>query len=294
MLALGRAFLERKGLDEARLEAELLVAHALGLDRLGLFLQLDRPLVAGEVERARELLVRRGKREPVAYITGKREFYGREFEVGPGVLVPRPETELLVDRAREWAQGRTQLGPLALADLGSGSGCLAVTLALEFEVSRVVAVDLSPEALAFTRRNAERLGARVEAFLGDGLEVLTAQAPFDLVVSNPPYVQRAQAADLAPEVRDHEPELALYAPDGDPDHHLRGLVAAAPRLLRGGGVMLIELGFDQGPRALALAERAGLPACLHQDLARIPRVLEVGLAKGGASRGKEGDRRSQT
>ncbi len=114
---MAREFLARKELDEARLEAELLVAHALGLDRLGLFLQLDRPVTPEEVDAARDLLVRRGRREPVAYIVGRREFYGRDFEVGPGVLVPRPETELLVDLAREEAAARPAGAPLAVFDL---------------------------------------------------------------------------------------------------------------------------------------------------------------------------------
>ncbi len=122
MLKLAREFLQKKGLDEARLEAELLVAHALGLDRLKLFMQYDRPLADEEIARARDLLVRRGKREPTAYLTGKREFYGRSFAVGPGSLIPRPETELVVDRAREIARGRAASeSPLArAADIGTG------------------------------------------------------------------------------------------------------------------------------------------------------------------------------
>jgi release factor glutamine methyltransferase len=269
---MARDFLGRKELEEARLEAELLVAHALGLDRLGLFMQLDRPVTGTEVDAARDLLVRRGRREPVAYIVGHREFYGREFEVGPGVLVPRPETELLVDLAREHA------GPESgrrVFDLGTGSGCIAVTLALELEEARVTAADLSPTAVQQARRNAERLGARVEVVAGDGLEVLAATGPVDLLVSNPPYVRPEEREGLAPEVRDHEPELALFAPDGDPDHWVRRLVEAAGEALAPGGVLLVELGADQGDRALALAEGAGLRADLVSDLARIPRVLRA-------------------
>jgi release factor glutamine methyltransferase len=275
MLRMAREFLARKELDEARLEAELLVAHALGLDRLGLFLQLDRPVTPEEVDAARDLLVRRGRREPVAYIVGRREFYGRDFEVGPGVLVPRPETELLVDLAREEAAARPAGAPLAVFDLGTGSGCIAITLALELEGAEVTAVDLSEEAVRRARANAERLGARIEVVAGDGLEVLGLRGPVDLVVSNPPYVTREERDSLAPEVRDHEPELALFAPAGDPDHWVRRLVQSAPEALRPGGVLLVELGAEQGERALALAREAGLEADLVADLARIPRVLRV-------------------
>jgi len=275
MLRMAREFLARKELDEARLEAELLVAHALGLDRLGLFLQLDRPVTPEEVDAARDLLVRRGRREPVAYIVGRREFYGRDFEVGPGVLVPRPETELLVDLAREEAAARPAGAPLAVFDLGTGSGCIAITLALELEAAEVTAADLSEEAVRRARANAERLGARIEVVAGDGLEALGLRGPVDLLVSNPPYVTREEHDSLAPEVRDHEPELALCAPAGDPDHWVRRLVQAALEALRPGGVLLVELGAEQGERALALARDAGLEADLIADLARIPRVLRA-------------------
>ncbi|MEM1449324.1 MAG: HemK family protein methyltransferase, partial [Planctomycetota bacterium] len=170
MLVLARSFLERKGLGEARLDAELLVAHALGIDRLQLFLRLDQPLQGAEVDRARDLLVRRGRREPTAYVVGRREFYGRDFRVGPGVLVPRPETELLVDAVREWAKGRD--GVPRICDVGTGSGCVAVTLALELEGAEVAAIDVSEEALDWARRNAEELGATVRLVQGEGLERL--------------------------------------------------------------------------------------------------------------------------
>ena len=271
---MARAFLGRKELEEARLEAELLVAYALGLSRLQLFLQLDRPVSGAEVDSARDLLVRRGRREPAAYITGEREFYGRPFSVAPGVLIPRSETELIVDLARDWGKAREGKAPV-LADLGTGSGCLAVTLALELGAARTLAVDISPTAVTQARRNAEALGAEVEVLLGDGLELLTERGPFDLLVSNPPYVTRDEARDMAPEVLEYEPEVALFAPDGDPDHWVRRIVEVLPMLLAPGGLALIELGWKQGERVLTLARAAGLVAELHEDLARIPRVLEL-------------------
>jgi release factor glutamine methyltransferase len=276
MLARAREFLARKGTAEPRLEAELLVAHALGLSRLQLFLRLDQPVVEPEVARARELLVRRGKHEPVAYITGSREFYGRSFRVGPGVLVPRPETELLVDLARERSKGREAV---RIADIGTGSGCIAVTLALEVTGSSVTALDVSPRALELARANAAALTASVEFVEGDGPEALAGHPRFDLVVSNPPYIEPQERASLAPDVREHEPELALFTPPGDPEHWLRRFLGAGMELLAPGGTLLVELGHRQGPRALALA--AQREARLHKDFAGIERVLEV-RARDGA------------
>lgn len=276
MLAMARTFLERKQVEEARLEAELLIAHALETDRLGLFMQLDRPVEAPDVDAARDLLVRRGRREPVAYITGRREFYGRSFEVGPGVLIPRPETELLVDLARERCP---EPADRRAADLGCGSGCIGVTLALELPGLAVWGFDRSEDALAFTGLNAERLGAELKLAGGDGFEALAAAVAehglFHLLLCNPPYVRPEERADLAPEVRDFEPDLALYAPADDPDSWVRELVARSRELVLPGGHVLVELGADQASRARALAGESRLEVALHTDLAGIERVLEL-------------------
>ena len=267
------AFLERKGLENPRLEADLLVAHALGIERLQLYMRLDQPLLAAEVDRARDLLVRRGRREPTAYIVGHREFYGREFQVGPGVLVPRPETELLVDRARDLLAGYE--APRVI-DVGTGSGCIAVTLALELgESADVHAVDISADALEYAAKNGGRLGAALTLHEGDGLETLrklAADRPFDLVISNPPYVEPGEAAGLDEEVRGHEPALALYAPEGDPDRWARALCELAHSVLEDRGALLVELGHLQAGRA---SEFAGPKAIVYDDLSGVPRVLEL-------------------
>ncbi len=282
MLDLGRDYLKRHEVPGARRDAELLVAHALLLDRLQLFLQLDRPVSEEEILRARELLVRRAKREPVAYLTGTREFYGRPFRVDRAVLVPRPETELLVDVARERAAAGA-----TLADLGTGSGCLAVTLALEVPEARVFASDVSPEALAIARANAEALGADVQFTEGDGPAALAPSAAgvaaWDVFVSNPPYVRPEERAELEPDVRDHEPALALFAPAGDPDHWVRRLLDEVLPWLAPGGTLLVELGLGQGPRVLALARERQLVARLHTDLAGVPRVFEVTAARAASA-----------
>jgi release factor glutamine methyltransferase len=272
MLARAREFLARKSTSAPRLEAELLVAHALGLDRLQLFLQFDRPVTPEEVARARELLVRRGRSEPVAYITGAREFYGRPFRVTREVLVPRPETELIVDLARE-AQRQHRLA--RVLDIGAGSGCLAATLFLELDQPEVTAVELSAGALAIARENAEKLGARVEFVEGDGAECLGARAPFDLIVSNPPYIEPSEAPSLAADVREWEPPLALFTPPQDPEHWLRRLCATAETRLAEGGLALVELGHRQATRALELARERGLLARTHRDYEGVERVLEL-------------------
>ena len=283
MLERSRAFLAQKGVPGARLDAELLVADAFGLDRLGLFLALDRPAIADEIDRAREALVRRAAGEPAAYILGRREFYGRSFTVGPAVLIPRPETELLVDRACELASELIEGGCEAprIADLGTGSGCIAISLALELPTSRVLAIDLSPDALGVARQNAEALEVPTERLgfrQGDAFTVLSAAAPsgVDLLVSNPPYVDRRAPSGLEPDVRKFEPELALFAPDGDPDAWVRRLMEGRETLLAPGGKALVELGFDQAPRVRELAERLGVALTIHADLAGIGRLAEFG------------------
>jgi len=274
MVRMAREFLERKGVEAARLEAELLVAHALSLDRLQLFLQFDRPVGPAEVDRARDLLVRRGRREPTAYIVGAREFYGRTFRVGPGVLIPRPETEHLVDRAIEIGRA-TSDRPLRIADLGTGSGCIAITLALELPGATVLAVDASGAAVLCARENALGLAATLEVVEGDGLATLAEAGRFDLVVSNPPYVAREERASLAPEVREHEPEIALFAPAGDTDFWVRTLLERARDWLAPGGTLLVELGLGQAARVRPIAERLGWKVAFHRDLAGIERLLEA-------------------
>ncbi len=277
MLRMGREFLTRKGLAEARLEAELLVANALGIERLKLFMDLERPLSAEEVSRGRSFLSRRARGEPVAYITGRREFYARSFSVGPAVLIPRPETELLVDRARDFVRARGLGSPRCL-DVGTGSGVIALSLALEISGASVVAIDISAPALEVARANALQLcvpAERVEFIAGDGALAARARAPFDLVISNPPYIALEAKLSLAADVRDHEPALALFSPAGDPHHWLRRLLDETPALIATGGVLMIEIGYDQAAAALELARARNRPAKIHQDLAKLPRILEV-------------------
>jgi release factor glutamine methyltransferase len=264
-----------RGIESARLDAELLVSAALGLDRVRLYMDLERPLVEEERARIRELVKRRRAREPVAYILGAREFWSRRFEVTPAVLVPRPETETIVERALELlppdASGR-------VLDPCTGSGALGLTLAAERPGLAVDLTDLSPEALSVARRNAEALGVadRARFFEGDLFAPLPRDARYELIVCNPPYVPEADVETLEPEVRDHEPRQALVpGPTGFEIHHR--LVDEAGAFLEPGGTLLVEVGAGQAEE-LAAAFRAA-PWTEHalwlEDLSGVPRVVEV-------------------
>ncbi|MHC4974747.1 MAG: peptide chain release factor N(5)-glutamine methyltransferase [Planctomycetota bacterium] len=228
-------WLDKKGSEAARLEAELLLAHVLGTERLGLYAAAERRLGDGELESYRGLLRRRADGEPVAYLTGRREFYGLELEITRDVLVPRPETELLVDRARE-------LRPARILDLGTGSGCVAIACASQMPDATVTATDVSDSALEVASNNAARHGVsdRIRFLQGDLFDPLTEDERFDLIVSNPPYVPEGEAASVAA----HEPRLALYA-GKEGLEVIERLLAAAPGHLAGGGTLLIEIGEDQ-------------------------------------------------
>lgn len=241
---------KKNAVDDARLEAELLLAHAIGTNRVGLYMNYDRPLTTDEVARFRELVKRRGRHEPVAYILGVKEFWSLAFEVGSGILVPRPETECLVEEALVIAKallpglaGR----PLRVADVGTGSGAIAVALAKELPQAEVWAGDIADAPLDYAPRNAARHGVadRVHVLRADGLAPLAAAAgaPFDLVCSNPPYIRAADFDALPRHIRQSEPTVALVAgPDGL--DVLRALVADAlrPDVLAPGGALLLEIG----------------------------------------------------
>ena len=261
------------GISSPRLDAELLLSHALGCDRVRLYMDMPRPLDAAELAAVKALVVRRRKREPVAYILGRREFYRRAFEVTADVLIPRPETELLVDRALE----ALPAGEGRALDLCTGSGAIAISVALERAELRVDATDVSEAALAVARRNAEQLGAseRVRFFTGDLFAAVRAEAPYALITANPPYVGEAEWPSLAPELA-HEPRLALLAGDDGLDV-LRRLCAEVGDYLAPGGVALFELGRGQADevRALLCADTRLEDVCTHHDLAGIERIVQA-------------------
>ncbi|QID17125.1 peptide chain release factor N(5)-glutamine methyltransferase [Nitrogeniibacter mangrovi] len=259
-----------------RVDARILLAHVLDKPVSYLVAFPERALSDAQQASLRELVRRRESGEPVAYLVGEREFYGRRFHVGPQVLIPRPETELLVDLAREAFPS----GAGRVLDLGTGSGALAVTLACEWPAAEVVAVDASEAALSMAAKNAARLGASVRWVRSDWFEALAGEAPFDLIVSNPPYVGDADPHLSQGDVR-FEPRTALAAgADGLDD--IRRIVAAAPAFLRTGGCLLVEHGYDQAAAARELME-VGPFIGVHSwcDLAGIQRVTGARL-DGGA------------
>ncbi|MRR57357.1 MAG: peptide chain release factor N(5)-glutamine methyltransferase [Deltaproteobacteria bacterium] len=245
-----KGYLAEKGVENARLEAEWLLCAALGLDRVGLYVNFDKPLTAGELGACRALVARRARREPLQYILGSQEFFGLEFEVVPEVLIPRYDTETLV---RE-ALSRAPKGAKIL-DIGVGSGCIAVALAKNLPEADVSGVDLSPEALELTERNAKRHGVAVSLSRGSLFEPF-ADRQFDVIVSNPPYIRTSDITTLQPEVRDFEPHAAL---DGGVDglDYYRRIIPEAPVHLKRGGWLLLEMGIGQATDLLALFEATG-------------------------------------
>ena len=266
-LAAGRARLD--GTSAPQLESELLLAQALGRPRTWLHGWPETDLAPVEEERFEQLLARRIRGEPIAYILGRREFWSLEFEVTPDVLIPRPETEGLVEVALAHA-GRTAAAPTRALDLGTGSGCVAVALAHERPDARITAVERSPEALALARRNAGHHGVDIEFVAGDWFEPLAGRT-FDVIVSNPPYVAAGDAHLAGGDLR-FEPRAALAAgPDGLAA--LRVLTAAAPTHLNPGGLLAVEHGHDQAEAVAGLFRDAGLEKIeLHRDAAGLPRV----------------------
>lgn len=244
----------------------------LGISEAQLFAFGEEAVDPGAEHRFRELLTRRLRGEPVAYLLGEREFYGRSFRVDPRVLIPRPETEHLIEEVCSLEAPRI----LQILDVGTGSGCIAVTLALEIPEARVTATDLSPGALAVAAGNARRLGAAERvAFVGTDLAAGLELAKFDLVVSNPPYIDPGAAGELSPEVGEFEPALALFSP-GRGDSTIDRLFALCATALRPGTPIVIEIGYGQLDDARRLAARHGLDLCgVRSDYAGIPRVLTL-------------------
>jgi release factor glutamine methyltransferase len=283
------ARLEECGVPSAPLAAELLLMHVLRHDRAWLYAHPEYELRLEEAAAFTEVVERRSQGAPTQYLTGRQEFWGLEFEVGPGVLIPRPETEHVIEVALE-RLGPRRSQPLRVADVGTGSGCIAIALAHELAQAEIVATDISREALDHARRNAARhlVLDRIQ-FCEANLLTASAGAPgwaqsrFDLIVSNPPYVGRSDAPDLPREVRDHEPAEALFAGDRGLDFY-PGLIDEAARALSPDGIFVTEIGYNGAEYVRSLlAAPLWSDLCVRRDLAGIERVVSARLAVNQAS-----------
>src|SRR5687767_8115719 len=261
------------GVPEARREAGSLLSHVIGKDRTFLISHAEDRVSDEDLARFQQAVVRRARGEPLQYITGVQDFYGREFRVTPDVLIPRPETELLVEAALEVI---TDVRGPSICDVGTGSGCIAVTLLCERTDARAVAVDVSEAALKVAAQNAQVLGVgdRIELKLSNCFDALD-RTTFDAIVSNPPYISSAALAGLQREVRDHEPLVAL-SPGADGLSVIRRLLQDAPSFLNAGGHVVMEIGFDQGEAVQELIEPKFWRLMeIRPDLQSIPRILVV-------------------
>lgn len=268
----GADYFREKGIDSPRLTIELLLCHVLQMRRVQLYTDFERPLGKDELSTLRSMVIRRVEHEPLQYIVGTADFYGYAFDVTPDVLIPRPETELLVDRVVRYAKGQ---GPLRCLDIGTGSGCIAVSCALQLTDSQWLATDVSAAALDVARRNADRLGVldRMTLLRHDVL-IETLPGRFHVITMNPPYIAKADVMTLDAEVRDHEPHAAL-TDDSDGLSFYRRMHEILPDLLHEHGVLCMEIGFGQADDVRSLMTGAGWHVDILEDLSSIPRIVRV-------------------
>lgn len=272
-------FLAKKGVDSPRLQVELLLAHLLKMPRMKLYLNFERKLSEAETAQLRALVVRRGLREPLQHLTGSANFCGHEFAVTKHVLIPRPETELLAEHAWNFLSQlpAPNSQPPTCLDFGTGSGCLAIAIAAKCPGAQITALDVSPDALALAKQNAaaNNVADRIRFFQGDGFAALPEKMSFDLIVSNPPYIASAEIATLDPEVRDHDPRLAL---DGGADglDFYRRLAADSAAFLKPGGKLMLEFGDGQADelKKIFTAQKWVVEA-VKEDYSHRARILVV-------------------
>lgn len=282
----GKAYFEEKGVDSPRLTIELMLAHVLKMQRIQLYTAFDRPLAASELSTLRDMVRRRAKREPLQYILGEAHFYNIVVEVSPAVLIPRPETELLVEYVLNTISKRPPYTSqtLRLLDIGTGSGCIALALgkglAEKGIQAEIEAWDVSEGALHLASQNAQRCGIENTRFLQQDILAYSPNTnspntsidkPFDVIVSNPPYIPLAEIAELQAEVRDYEPVNAL-TDNADGTRFYRHFSAVFPKMLAPNGFFAVEMGFGQASAVVALFEENGFQTHVENDLAGIPRI----------------------
>tara|TARA_B100001123_G_scaffold255269_1_gene284736 strand:+ start:18134 stop:19048 length:915 start_codon:yes stop_codon:yes gene_type:complete len=268
-------YLAGKGVENSRLDSEWLLAYALDTDRLQLYLQYDRPLSPEEREAFKPLLRRRARREPIQYILGRTSFRELELLTDKRVLIPRPETEILVEEVLNWALYRPE-GLGKVLDIGTGSGAIAISLAVEGSCNRIIATDVSPDALEVAKENACRHGKSEKLDFRQGrlFDVLEEDDKFDIVVSNPPYVEEENRINLEPEINQWEPSQALFAGEDGLDV-IRSLISGSPEFLLPGGLLALEIGMTQDDHVVELIRETESfePASVRLDLNGRPRVV---------------------
>lgn len=270
----GLQLLEESAVPSARIAAEVLLMHALGCDRDQLYAHPEREMSDSQRVHYARYLRERMSGKPTQYITGWKEFWGMQFRVTPAVMIPRPETEHVVERALELGRTGSRPEALVVVDVGTGSGCIVIAVALELPRARVIATDISAAALAVAAENANRLGARHVQFCRCDWLAAMATGSADLVLSNPPYVPESQAAGVQREVRDFEPHQAVFAgPEGLESYTT--LFPEAARVLRPGGWVVFELGYNMVERVRSLMGPEWEAVELRPDLAGIPRVISA-------------------
>ena len=279
LLRWSAAYFDSHRIDSPRATAEILLAHVLQVQRIDLYLRYDQPLSGDELHRFKKLVRRRIAREPVAYITGSREFWSLDLHVGPDVLIPRPETECLVEAVLKILSAPDGERQLRVLDLGAGSGAISIALARQARRHSYIAVDSSPQAVATARENAVRHGheGHIAFVAADWLSAFSKQVRFDIVVSNPPYIRSADIGGLQPEIRNYEPRVAL---DGGSDGLtcIRYLIQHSGDFLVPGGFLLLEIGYDQQNAVADIVRRNGWCAQVDfsQDYSGIDRIAIIG------------------
>lgn len=268
----GADYFREKGIDSPRLSIELLLCHVLQINRVHLYTDFERPLGKDELATLRSMVIRRVDHEPLQYIIGTADFYGHSFIVSPDVLIPRPETELLVDRVVRYGKGQ---GQLRCIDIGTGTGCIPISCAMHLPDSQWLATDISRDALQVARRNVERLDVqdRVSMLRHDFLEE-SLPGRFDVITMNPPYIAKADVVTLDAEVREHEPHGAL-TDDSDGLTFYRRMAAILADHLHDTGVLFMEIGFGQGDDVRRVIEETGWQVDIIDDLSSIPRIVRV-------------------
>ena len=277
ILTTAQRYFEEKGIESPRRNAEALLGKVLGLARIDLYLQFDRPLTPPQVAAFREFIRRRAHHEPLQLILGAVEFCGVQLEVTPGLLIPRPETEELADLVAREICSTFDDAPLRMLDIGTGTGCLAIAVAARVPRLHVDAVDVDFEAVRCTNRNAAHNGVaeRVRGVLADVFAerfVSSLEPPYDIVVSNPPYIAESEFAALTEEIRDHEPRQALVASENGLAFYRR-IAALLPALLKPGGQLAVEIGATQGPAVEEILQTTLTSVIVRNDLSGLPRIV---------------------